>query len=81
MKQEERSQSFEQSMERLEQIVKCLEAGDADLAEALRLFEEGAGLVRSCTKALDEAELAVVQLMKGPEGAPVETEFEDDGIS
>lgn len=68
--------SFEQSLARLEEIVKLLEKGDAPLAESLGLFEEGAGLIRSCGKLLDEAEQKVVQLRKGPDGSPEELPFE-----
>ncbi len=68
--------SFEQSLARLEEIVKLLEKGDAPLAESLGLFEEGAGLIRSCGKLLDEAEQKVVQLRKGPDGSPEEMPFE-----
>ena len=68
--------SFEQSLERLEQIVKLLEKGDAPLAESLGLFEEGAGLVRACEKLLNEAEQKVTQLRKGPDGAPEELPFD-----
>ncbi len=68
--------TFEQSLTRLEEIVKSLEKGDAPLAESLGLFEEGAGLLRSCGKLLDEAEQKVVQLRKGPDGAPEELPFE-----
>ena len=76
MKQE--SQTFEQSLTRLEQIVKQMERGDVPLEQALALFEEGTGLVSSCTKLLDEAELKVVQLTKGADGTPRETEFTDE---
>ena len=72
------SQSFEQSLGRLEEIVKQMERGDVPLEQALALFEEGTGLVASCTKLLDEAELKVVQLTKGADGAPQETEFADE---
>lgn len=75
MKQE--SQTFEQSLVRLEEIVKQMERGDVPLEQALSLFEEGTGLVGSCTKLLDEAELKVVQLTKGADGTPQETEFAD----
>ena len=68
--------SFEQSLARLEEIVKLLEKGDAPLAESLGLFEEGAGLIRSCGKLLDEAEQTVVQLRKGPDGEPEELPFQ-----
>ena len=72
------SQTFEASVLRLEQIVDKLEQGELPLEEALQLFEEGTTLVGSCTKLLDEAELKVVKLMKGADGAPSETEFNDE---
>ena len=72
------SQTFEQSLARLEEIVKQMERGDVPLEQALSLFEEGTGLVGSCTKLLDEAELKVVQLTKGADGTPQETEFADE---
>lgn len=70
--------TFEQSMLRLEEIVKTLEKGDASLDDALSLFEEGTALVKSCTKQLDTAEQKVVRLVKGADGTPIETEFERD---
>ena len=76
----EQSQSFEKSMARLEEIVARMERGDVPLEQALSLFEEGTGLVSRCTALLDEAELKVIQLSKGPDGEPVEGEFnENDG--
>ena len=72
------NQTFEQSMARLEQIVRAMERGDVALDESLKLFQEGTGLVRSCSKLLDEAELEVVKLSKGEDGAPVETEMQDE---
>ena len=45
------------------------------LSDSLALFEEGTRLVSSCRTELDQAEQQVVKLMKGADGAPVETEF------
>ena len=73
--------SFEKNMARLEQIVAALEKGEAPLDESLALFEEGTKLAASCTAMLDEAEQKVVALMKGPDGAPVETPFADEEAS
>lgn len=70
--------TFEEAMKRLEEIVGRMEQGSVSLEESLALFEEGTGLVKQCSRKLDEAELKVVRLMKGPEGAPVETEFEHE---
>ena len=67
--------TFEENMLRLEEIVNKLEKGDAQLCESLRLFEEGTQLVSTCRKELDQAEQQVVKLMKGPDGAPIESDF------
>jgi len=67
--------SFEENIARLEEIVGALEKGDAQLADSLKLFEEGTKLVNECGKLLDEAEQKVVKLTKGADGAPVESEF------
>ena len=74
---EQESKSFESSLQRLEEIVKRMEQGNVPLAESLQLFEEGTALVSRCSALLDKAELKVVRLMKGPDGKPVEMEFED----
>lgn len=73
------SMEFEKAIARLEEIVAQMEQGNLPLDKALQLFEEGTGLVKSCAKQLDEAELKVVKLMKGSDGEPVETEFVTDG--
>lgn len=67
---------FEESMLRLEEIVRLLEKGDAPLEDAIRLFEEGTKLAKSCDDMLNEAENKVVVLSKGADGEPVETEFD-----
>lgn len=72
----EKSLEFEQSLQRLDEIVKRMEEGNVPLAEAMKLFEEGTALSAHCGKLLDEAELKVVELMKGADGSPVEKEFE-----
>ena len=74
----EQSKSFEASVARLEEIVRQMERGDVPLEQALSLFEEGTSLIRTCSKQLDEAELKVVRLMKGPEGEPVELPFTEE---
>ena len=67
--------SFEQSMARLDEIVRHLEKGDMPLNDSLALFEEGTALIRSCEKQLDEAEQKVVKLRKGPDREPEELPF------
>ncbi len=67
--------TFEENMQRLEEIVDRLEKGDAQLGDSLALFEEGTHLVAACRKELDKAEQQVVKLMKGSDGAPIESDF------
>ena len=66
--------SFEQSMDRLEQIVKELERGECTLDEAMTLFEEGSKLAGSCSDLLDKAEQKVTKLIsaEGEEEVPFE---------
>ena len=60
--------SFEQGLERLEQIVQELEKGDLALERALELFEEGMKLSVACRKKLEEAENRVEILLKKSDG-------------
>ena len=69
--------TFEQSMQRLEQIVRAMERGDVPLEESLKLFQEGTELVRSCGKLLEEAQLQVSKIMTAADGSPVEEAFEN----
>lgn len=69
--------TFEQSMGRLEQIVRAMERGDVALEESLKLFQEGTELVRSCNQLLENARLQVKKIMTAPDGSPVEEEFAD----
>lgn len=69
--------TFEQSLARLDEIVKHLEKGDLPLNDSIELFEEGTGLIASCSKMLDEAEQKVVMLKKGPDREPVELPYEE----
>ena len=75
----ENNASFENNMQRLEQIVRILERGDAPLEDSMKLFQEGTELVRSCSKLLDDAQLQVKKIMVSQDGTPVEGEFIDEG--
>lgn len=75
------TRTFEQQITRLEEIVAQMEKGDVELADSLKLFDEGTALIASCGKLLDEAEQKVVQLMKGADGAPVELPFDTENES
>lgn len=70
--------SFEEALGRLDEIVRHLESGDMLLSDSLSLYEEGTGLIKMCTKMLDQAEQKVVKLKKGPDRTPIELEFEGE---
>lgn len=74
---EQKNQSFEQNMERLEQIVRAMERGDVPLDESLKLFQEGTALVQSCGKILEDAEMKINKIVIGEDGAPVEVPFNE----
>jgi exodeoxyribonuclease VII small subunit len=57
-------EQFEQSMQKLEALVKQLEAGTLPLEEALTAFQEGVGLVKQCQTLLARAEQKVDVLIK-----------------
>ncbi len=54
--------TFEQAMERLEEIVSVLESGKGTLDESMKLFEEGTALTAFCTESLKNAEQKIIKL-------------------
>ena len=72
------SRTFEENMQRLEQIVRAMERGDVALEESLKLFQEGTELVRNCGRLLDDAQMQVKKIMTDASGVPVEEDFADE---
>ena len=70
------NKTFEDNLQRLEQIVRAMERGDVPLEESLKLFQEGTSLVESCGKLLDEAELRVNKVTAAADGSPQMEVFE-----
>jgi len=70
--------NFEQSIQRLEQIVRAMERGDVPLDESLKLFQEGTELVRACAEMLEKAEMQIHAVMTDSEGNPRLEVFDDD---
>lgn len=60
--------SFEDALQRLEQIVSKLESGQAPLEESIALYEEGARLKAHCETRLKAAHLRVEKIVVGPDG-------------
>jgi exodeoxyribonuclease VII small subunit len=57
-------ESFESSLDELENVVKELEAGDLSLERSIQLFERGVNLSEACRKQLEEAETRVEMLIR-----------------
>lgn len=73
-----KTKTFEEKMQRLEEIVRAMERGDVALEESLKLFQEGTELVRSCGKQLEEAKMQVTKITAGADSAPQEEPFADE---
>lgn len=57
--------SFEDAIARLEVVVRQLEDGKTSLEEAMKLYEEGVALVRSCSSTLENAKQKMITVSVG----------------
>lgn len=56
--------SFENSLQRLQEISDILEKGEIGLEDSIKLYEEGINLAKICYSSLKEAELKVTEIKK-----------------
>ena len=56
--------SFEESLEKLEEIVKKLETGDVPLDDAIDEFNKAMQIVKSCNDKLNSAEEAISKIVQ-----------------
>lgn len=68
---------FEQSLERLEEIVAKMESGELSLDEMIACFEEGSKLVTQCSAKLSEVEKKIEKLVS-LQDAEKTVPFEED---
>ena len=66
--------SFEEAMEKLEEIVDSLESGDFPLEESLKLYEEGVKLVNLCNNKISNVEKSI-KILLNSDGELVEEDF------
>ncbi|HXY86270.1 MAG TPA: exodeoxyribonuclease VII small subunit [Gaiellaceae bacterium] len=59
--------TFEEAQRELEQIVERLERGDADLDDAIRMWERGEELYKLCVARLDAAHGKIDELARRAE--------------
>lgn len=71
----QKKMSFEQATQRLDEVLRALESGSESLDASLKLYEEGVGLLRSCTALLDSAEQKVKMLQFQADGGVALTDF------
>jgi len=78
---DDRSASFEGSLQRLEEIVKSLETEEPDLERAVALYAEGKELVGRCEGLLKNAQQAIDAVnAPAPPSRPVEDALGDDEV-
>ena len=65
---EKKKMSLEDSMARLEEIVKEMEGEKLSLEKSLKLYEEGIGLVERCSTELESAKRKIQILQQGKDG-------------
>jgi exodeoxyribonuclease VII small subunit len=70
--------TFEQAMNRLEAIVRTLEAGELPLDETVRLYEEGQCLRLYCEQYLADAEQRIAVIRQASDGGIIVEQSSDD---
>lgn len=75
---EEDKKSFEQSLSRLEEIVKKMENEEVPLEQLVELYKEGVELSVYCGSALKEAEQKVSVLKKTADGIFEKNSFDEE---
>ena len=68
----EKQNTFEEDMKELEKLVERLEAGNLDLDESLRIYQEAIVIRDRCRKFLEESERKVQKLMETAQGVTKE---------
>lgn len=63
----EQSVRFEETMQKLSDIVTKLEGAEGSLDEMIRLYEEGMTLVKTCESQLDAYEAVITRLNEAAE--------------
>lgn len=67
--QADATESFDETLTRLDGIVAQLDGGESSLEESLASFEQGVSLVRHCAATLGAAERRIELLTAGMDGA------------
>ena len=57
-------ETYETKVEQLKKIIEKIEDGNTPLDESIRLYEQGAALVKQCEEILNEAEVKITTLSR-----------------
>jgi exodeoxyribonuclease VII small subunit len=60
--------SYEDAVDRIEELIDAIESGEIGLDESLKAFEEGMGLIKTCRARLEKAEQRVSELLAEEDG-------------
>ena len=63
-----KNKNFEQTLARLEDIVKKMESGNISLDESIEIYQEGIILSKQCSNMLEEAEGKVMAIVNKEQG-------------
>lgn len=63
-----KNKNFEQTLARLEDIVKKMESGNISLDESIEIYQEGITLSKQCSNMLEEAEGKVMAIVNKEQG-------------
>lgn len=63
-----KNKNFEQTLARLEDIVKKMESGNISLDESIEIYQEGITLSKQCSSMLEEAEGKVMAIVNKEQG-------------
>ena len=72
---EKNTQSFEDALNELEELVGKMESGEMGLEEMVAAFEKGQKLVKSCTDRLNEVERRIEVIKRNADGSATTVEL------
>ena len=78
---EKKKMSFEENIEKLEEILSRLEDEKLPLDTSVKLYEEGMKLISSCNRELEAAERKIKILTRNNDGDIVEKQISEDELS
>ncbi len=69
---------YEASVERLNEIVRLLDAEETSLEDSISLYSEGIEIAEKCVKDLSKAQTRILELRKRSDGVFEQLEFDEE---